>query len=224
MNHLYKRFYKRLLDLILSGISIIVLSPVLLVVAILVRLKLGSPVLFKQERPGVIDRKSGKEKIFKLIKFRSMTDERDQDGNLLPDDIRLTKFGRILRSTSIDELPELINIFKGDMSIVGPRPLAVVYLPYYTERERHRHDVRPGLTGWAQVNGRNSLSWEEKFNYDVEYIENLSFLFDLKIILLTIKKVFAREGIGQGEERPDSLHILRASWLDEDGHRKEQHR
>lgn len=220
---MYRRFFKRFFDALCSGMALVVLSPVLLVVAILVRIKLGSPVLFKQSRPGMIDKRTGKEKIFRIFKFRTMTDEKDEKGNLLPDTIRLTRFGRILRSTSLDELPELINIFKGDMSIVGPRPLAVVYLPYYTKKERHRHDVRPGLTGWAQVNGRNSISWEDKFKYDLEYIEKMSLLFDIKVILLTVKKVFVREGIGQGEEIPESLHVERKEWLDSEGLLKKEY-
>ncbi len=214
---MYRRFVKRFFDISLSGSALVLLSPILLIVACLVRIKLGTPVLFKQQRPGMIDKHTGKEKIFRIFKFRTMTDEKDERGNLLPDTVRLTKFGRVLRSTSLDELPELINIFKGDMSIVGPRPLVTIYLPYYTNQERHRHDVRPGLTGWAQVNGRNSISWEDKFKYDLEYIKRMSFLFDLKIILLTVKKVFVREGIGQGELRPESLHIIRKNWLDDDG-------
>ena len=185
----YEKFTKRLLDMFLSGMALICLSPVLLVTAILVRAKLGSPVIFCQERPG------RNEKIFKLYKFRSMTDERDENGNLLPDEVRLTRFGRLLRSTSLDELPELWNIFRGDMSIVGPRPLLVKYLPLYNEEQRRRHDVRPGLTGWAQANGRNALSWEEKFRLDVYYVEHLSFWVDVKTVLLTVKKVFSREGI-----------------------------
>ncbi len=214
---MYRLIVKRIIDMILSGFALVVLSPVLIVVAVLVKVKLGSPVLFKQSRPGIIDKSTGKEKIFKIFKFRTMTDERDAEGNLLPDTVRLTKFGRFLRSTSLDELPELINIFLGDMSIVGPRPLAVLYLPYYTNKERHRHDVRPGLTGWAQINGRNSISWENKFKYDLEYVNKLSLIFDIKIILLTVKKVFVREGIGQGEQHPGSLHEKRADWLDENG-------
>ena len=185
----YEKYIKRLLDMLLSGLALIVLSPVLLVTAILVRTKLGSPVIFCQERPGK------DEKIFRLYKFRSMTDEKDENGNLLPDEIRLTRFGRLLRSTSLDELPELWNIFRGDMSIVGPRPLLVSYLPYYTEEERHRHDVRPGLTGLAQVNGRNNLTWEQKFAYDVEYVNHLTFVNDVKIIFKTVLKVFARADV-----------------------------
>ena len=186
---LYRRYFKRPMDFILSLIAIIVLSPVFLVVAVLVRVKLGSPIIFKQERPGL------NEKIFTLYKFRSMTDERDENGELLPDSVRLTKFGKFLRSTSLDELPELFNILKGDMSIIGPRPLLVQYLPLYDEHQRRRHEVRPGLSGLAQVNGRNAISWEEKFNLDIEYVNNISFILDWKIIFLTIKKVFVREGI-----------------------------
>lgn len=186
---MYAKYIKRLLDFILSLFAIIGLSPILLVVAILVRIKLGSPIIFKQQRPGK------DEKIFTLYKFRTMTDEKDDNGNLLPDDVRLTKFGKLLRSTSLDELPELINILKGDMSIVGPRPLLVRYLPLYNEEQKHRHDARPGFTGYAQVNGRNALSWEKKFLLDVEYVKNISFLLDIKIVLKTIKVVLCREGI-----------------------------
>jgi len=185
----YRRYIKRPMDFILSLIAIIVLSPVFLVVAVLVRVKLGSPIIFKQERPGL------NEKIFTLYKFRSMTDERDENGELLPDSVRLTKFGKFLRSTSLDELPELFNILKGDMSIIGPRPLLVQYLPLYDEHQRRRQEVRPGLSGLAQVSGRNTISWEEKFNLDVEYVDNISFILDWKIIFLTIKKVIFREGI-----------------------------
>ena len=178
-----------MLDILLSGGALLVLWPVLAVVAILVRTKLGSPVIFCQERPG------RDEKIFRLYKFRSMTDARDENGELMSDEVRLTKFGRLLRSTSLDELPELWNIFRGDMSIVGPRPLLVKYLPLYNGEQRRRHDVRPGLTGWAQANGRNAISWEEKFRLDVWYVDHLSFWVDVKTILLTVKKVFVREGI-----------------------------
>ena len=186
---MYKRFVKRCLDFLLSLAALIILSPVLLLVAILVRCKLGSPILFKQERPGL------HEKIFCMYKFRTMTDAKDADGNLLPDEVRLTKFGKLLRSTSLDELPELFNILKGDMAIVGPRPLLVQYLPRYNERQHHRHDVRPGFTGLAQVNGRNSISWTEKFEWDVRYVENVSFLMDLRIIAKTVKVVLKRDGI-----------------------------
>lgn len=185
----YEKYIKRLLDFTLSFLALIILSPVLLVTAVLVRIKLGSPIIFHQERPG----KS--EKIFRLYKFRSMTDECDENGNLLPDNERLTCFGKILRSTSLDELPELWNILRGDMSIVGPRPLLVKYLPLYNEEQRHRHDVRPGLTGWAQANGRNAISWEEKFKLDVWYVQHISFWVDVKVIFMTVKKVFCRDGI-----------------------------
>ena len=186
---MYKHFFKRLIDFILSLIALIVLSPILLIVAILVRTKLGSPVIFKQERPGL------NEKIFTLYKFRTMTDAKDEQGNLLPDEIRLTKFGKLLRSTRLDELPELFNILKGDMAIVGPRPLLVRYLPLYNEHQKHRHDVRPGFTGYAQCNGRNAISWEEKFDLDVYYTKHVSLLLDIKIILKTVKVVLFREGI-----------------------------
>lgn len=186
---MYKRFVKRCLDFLLSLAALIILSPVLLLVAILVRCKLGSPILFKQKRPGL------HEKIFCMYKFRTMTDAKDADGNLLSDEVRLTKFGKLLRSTSLDELPELFNILKGDMAIVGPRPLLVQYLPRYNERQHHRHDVRPGFTGLAQVNGRNSISWQEKFEWDVRYVEKVSFLMDLRIIAKTVKVVLKRDGI-----------------------------
>ena len=186
---MYDKYVKRLIDIILSLLAIVILSPVLIVVAILVRVKLGSPILFKQARPG----KNGK--IFYLYKFRTMTDEKDENGNLLPDDIRLTKFGKALRSTSLDELPEFFNILKGDMSFIGPRPLLVKYLPLYSEQQMHRHDVRPGLTGLAQVNGRNALSWQEKFNYDLEYVNNISFGLDIKIFIKTFLVVLKRSDI-----------------------------
>ena len=186
---MYKKFIKRILDIILSLIALIILLPLLILISILVRIKLGSPVFFRQLRPGK------NEKIFGILKFRTMTDERDESGNLLSDDIRLTKFGQFLRSTSIDELPELLNILKGDMSIVGPRPLLVQYLERYTEEQKHRHDVKPGLTGLAQVNGRNGIAWDEKFKYDIEYAKNVTFYGDCKIILQTVMKVFGREGI-----------------------------
>lgn len=192
---MYGKFVKRLIDIIVSGLGLIILSPVLLVLFILVRVKLGSPVLFTQERPGK------DEKIFKLYKFRSMTDERDENGELLPDEVRLTRFGKLLRSTSLDELPELLNILKGDMSLIGPRPLLVRYLPYYTEEERHRHDVRPGLTGLAQVNGRNALGWEDRFSYDLQYVKNLSFGMDIKVLGMTVGKVLKRSGTLSGAEQ-----------------------
>ena len=183
------RYIKRFFDIFSSLIAIIILSPVLIITAILVRTKLGSPVLFKQERPGK------DEKIFTLMKFRTMTDERDENGELLPDEVRLTKFGKFLRSTSIDELPELFNILKGDMSVIGPRPLLVRYLPRYNEHQHRRHEVRPGLSGWAQVNGRNTVSWEDKFNMDVEYVENYSMFMDIKILFMTIVNVLKHDGI-----------------------------
>lgn len=186
---MYRYFFKRLLDIVLSLITIIILSPIYIIVAILVKTKLGSPILFTQERPGK------NEKIFKMYKFRSMTDEKDEEGNLLPDEVRLTKFGKLLRSTSLDELPELFNILKGDMSIVGPRPLLVSYLPYYNEEEKHRHDVRPGLTGLAQVSGRNYIAWDDRFKKDVEYVNNQSFLLDVKVIINTIKIVLKKSDI-----------------------------
>lgn len=186
---IYEKYIKRLLDFTLALLALIVLSPVLVVLAILVKTKLGSPVLFTQNRPG----KDGK--IFKMYKFRSMTDERDEEGNLLSDEIRLTGFGKKLRSTSLDELPELFNILNGDMSIVGPRPLLVEYLGRYSKHQARRHEVRPGFTGLAQVNGRNAISWEEKFNYDVEYVDSMSLGLDIKIILQTVVTVLRRDGI-----------------------------
>ncbi len=191
---IYRRYFKRPMDIILSLIGLIVLSPILLIVALLVRIKLGSPIIFKQKRPGL------NEKIFTMYKFRTMTDERDENGDLLPDSVRLTKFGKLLRSTSLDELPELFNILNGDMSIVGPRPLLIEYLPYYTEIERLRHSVRPGLTGLSQINGRNVLGWNERLVTDVDYVKNISFIGDIKIILETIIKVLRRDGITVGKE------------------------
>lgn len=186
---MYVKFGKRFFDIVLSLIALLLLWPVILLVAILVRLKLGSPVIFHQKRPGY------QEKIFTLGKFRTMTDARDASGELLPDAVRLTKFGAFLRKTSLDELPELWNILKGDMSIVGPRPLLVEYLPYYTKRERLRHTIRPGLTGLAQVNGRNFIAWDDRLEKDVEYVEHISFWLDLKILWMTVKVVLAREDV-----------------------------
>lgn len=207
---MYRKFFKRLLDILISLTGMIVLSPVLLILWILVRMKLGKPTLFTQQRPG----KDGK--IFKLYKFRSMTDEKDEEGNLLPDEVRLTAFGKKLRSTSLDELPELFNILKGDMSIIGPRPLLVKYLPYYSEEESHRHDIRPGLTGLAQVNGRNAIGWEERFQYDVEYVNNLSFKLDCKILFMTVSKVLNRSGVLSGEEQTTiDFDIYRRQQLNE---------
>lgn len=191
---MYKRYIKRFLDVILSATALILLSPVLLSVALLVRIKLGSPVIFHQERPGK------DEKIFTLCKFRTMTDERDSSGELLADSVRLTGFGKFLRSTSLDELPELWNILKGDMSLIGPRPLLVGYLPYYTEKEKLRHSVRPGLTGLAQVSGRNFISWDNRLAKDVEYVENLSFLMDLKILWKTVTVVLKREDVAAASD------------------------
>lgn len=192
----YQKYIKRLIDIVLSFVAIIILSPLLLILYVLVKFKLGSPVIFTQKRPGK------NENIFKLYKFRSMTDKKDENGNLLTDDQRLTSFGRKLRSTSLDELPELFNILNGDMSIVGPRPLLVEYLPFYKDEERKRHDVTPGLTGWAQINGRNASSWEEKFEKDIYYVNNLNFLFDLKIVVMTFFKVFKKSDILVGKEIP----------------------
>ena len=185
---MYEKYFKRLFDIVCALAAIIVFSWLYIIVAILVRVKLGSPVLFKQ---------------------KTMTDERDENGNLLPDKLRLTKFGRLLRSTSLDEIPEAFNILKGDMSVIGPRPLAVVYLPFYDEEERKRHKVRPGLSGLAQVNGRNALTWEEKFAYDVKYVEKITFMGDCKIILQTVMKVLKRSDIGQGTETVESFHVYR---------------
>ena len=190
----YEKFIKRPQDFLCALLAIIVLSPILLVVAILVRAKLGSPVLFTQDRPGF------KGKVFKLYKFRTMTSQKDENGNLLPDHIRLTPFGKKLRSTSLDELPELFNILRGDMAVVGPRPLLVRYLERYNEYQARRHEVRPGFTGLAQVNGRNAISWEDKFDWDVKYVDNVTFLGDWKIIFKTIKTVLKREGISAAGE------------------------
>lgn len=191
---IYRNYIKRPMDFVLSVFAIIVLSPILLLVVVLVRTKLGSPVLFKQKRPGL------HEQIFTLYKFRTMTDERDENGKLLPDEIRLTRFGKFLRSTSLDELPELFNILKGEMAIIGPRPLLVEYLSLYNDIQKNRHHVRPGLSGLAQVSGRNAISWEEKFKLDLEYVDSISFTRDWKIILLTFKKVFVRENINSETE------------------------
>ena len=189
MNGLYNKYIKRILDILISLTFIVLFSWLYLILVILVRIKLGSPVLFCQERPGY------NEKIFKLYKFRTMTDKRDENGNLLPDSERLTKFGSMLRSTSLDELPEMFNILKGDMSLIGPRPLLVEYLPYYTEEERRRHSVRPGLTGLAQVSGRNYLAWDKRLAKDVEYVNHISFIMDVRIIIKTIMVVFKKEDV-----------------------------
>ena len=223
--NIYVRYIKRLLDIVLAGIALVILSPVLAVVTILIRFKLGSPVIFKQERPGY------KGKVFTMFKFRTMLDPQTRSGiklndkerlaciengiDILSDEERLTGFGRALRATSIDELVELWNVLKGDMSIVGPRPLATIYLPYYTKEEMRRHDVRPGLTGWAQVHGRNSASWKQRFKYDIYYVDHCSFILDLKTVVKTIAIVFKREDIGQGAERPVSFNIERQNEWDE---------
>lgn len=186
---MYRKYGKRILDIFLSGAALVILSPVILLIAGMVKIKLGSPIIFKQKRPGL------KEQIFELYKFRTMTNDVDGNGQLLPDSERLTKFGKFLRATSLDELPELVNIWKGEMSIVGPRPLLVKYLKRYDDRQKHRHDVRPGLTGLAQVNGRNLVDWNQRFEYDLEYIKNVSFLNDMKIVIRTVTCVFGKKGI-----------------------------
>lgn len=201
------------MDFVLSLAAIIILSPVLVTVSVLVRMKLGNPVIFKQERPGL------NEKIFTLYKFRTMSDERDEKGELLPDEIRLTKFGNFLRAASLDELPELINIIKGDMSIVGTRPLIIEYLPYYNEKEKHRHDILPGLTGLAQVSGRTSIGWEKRFEYDLKYIENITFIGDMKIILKTIGKVFKHEGVVLSSKQGD-FHTYRIKQMEAERERR----
>lgn len=192
---MYARFLKRVLDFLLSLMALIVLSPVLLILTVIGAVAMKGNPFFTQMRPGMIDKKTGKEKIFKLVKFRSMSNTKDKDGNLLPDEKRLGKYGRMLRASSLDELPELWNILKGDMSIVGPRPLLVEYLPYYTENERHRHDVRPGLSGLAQVHGRNFIDWDHRLAFDIQYIEQITFLGDLRIILQTALKFVKKEDI-----------------------------
>lgn len=222
---MYKRYIKRFMDIVLSGIVLIVLSPVFLVLAIVIRIKLGKPVFFTQTRPGLHGTP------FRMYKFRTMIDAQTRDGRkitdeerldciekgieVLSDAERLPKLGRLLRATSLDELPELWNIFIGDMSIVGPRPLAMIYLPYYSKTEMRRHDVRPGLTGWAQVHGRNTASWAKRFEYDLYYVDHCSIMLDIKTIIHTIAIVFQREGIGQGEEKPEAFNIIRQrEWED----------
>ena len=193
----YRQFFKRFYDILLSFVAIVILSPVMLILIIAGAIAMGGNPFFTQKRPGK-KRRNGEEKIFRLIKFRTMSNKRDENGNLLPDEKRLNKYGRILRSTSLDELPELFNIFIGDMSVVGPRPLLVEYLPRYSEEQRRRHCVRPGLTGYAQANGRNALSWEKRFELDVYYVDHVSLFFDIKILFATVKAVFRREGISSG--------------------------
>ena len=202
---MYRKYIKRMLDIVISLCGIITLSPVYLILGVLVRVKLGIPVIFRQERPGK------DEKIFTLCKFRTMTDKRDEKGELLPDAVRLTKFGKILRSTSLDELPELFNILKGDMSIIGPRPLLVSYLPYYSEREKKRHSVRPGLTGLAQVSGRNFIDWDRRLEKDVEYVEHLSFGMDIKVIFMTVQTVFGQV-FGQREEVAEDTNAVEGNF------------
>lgn len=221
---MYAKFFKRLIDFTLSLAALLFLFPILVILAIIGAITMKGNPFFTQQRPGRIDKKTGKEKIFKLIKFRTMSNAKDKDGNLLPDSVRLNKYGQLLRKTSLDELPELLNIIKGDMSIVGPRPLLVRYLPYYTEEERKRHNVRPGLTGWAQVNGRNFITWEETFALDVYYVNNISFKLDVKILFLTVKKVISRADItdatqgtedSSGKKVHDALDIERGKKDDE---------
>lgn len=222
---MYIKFLKRFIDIVLSALALIVLSPVFFVVSVLIYFKLGAPVIFKQERPGY------KGKIFSMYKFKTMLDPQTRDGkrlsdkerleciekgvDILTDEERLTKLGRILRAASIDELPELWNILTGDMSFIGPRPLATIYLPFYTEEEMRRHDVKPGLTGLAQVNGRNSATWEKRFEYDIYYVDNCSFLLDVKILFKTIGVVLKRDGVCQGEERPEAFNLVRQKQLEE---------
>jgi lipopolysaccharide/colanic/teichoic acid biosynthesis glycosyltransferase len=200
---MYKKYFKRIIGLVFSLISFVILLPLFLVLICLGAIMMRGNPLFIQERPGL------NEKRFKLVKFRTMSNQKDAYGKLLPDEVRLNKYGKFLRATSLDELPELLNIIKGEMAIIGPRPLACSYLQYYTEEERHRHDVRPGMTGLAQVNGRNALSWERKFEYDLEYVHTCTLGLDIKIICQTLLKVIKREGIGQGEEAPISLSVER---------------
>ncbi len=210
---MYKIFFKRFFDIVISGSALLLLSPIMLITAILVKIKLGSPVIFKQKRPGKYER------IFDLYKFRTMTDRTDDHGNMLPDEERLTRFGKMLRSTSLDELPELVNILKGEMSIVGPRPLLVRYLPYYTDEERARHSVRPGLTGLAQINGRNNVSWDERLSLDVKYVRNITFKQDLNIFLQTFLRVIKRSDVASGEElKMQDLDVERADM--EERHEK----
>lgn len=203
---IYEKYIKRLLDIVCCSAALLVFGWLLLIVAVLVRIKLGSPVLFKQARPGK------DEKIFYLYKFRTMTDERDKKGNLLPDYQRLTRFGKLLRSTSLDELPELWNILKGDMSLIGPRPWAVSYLPYFTENERRRHSIRPGLSGWAQVNGRTAANWDDRLKFDIEYVDNISFGMDMKIIFMTIKKVLCKSDLVEAGEQGDFSEYRKKQW------------
>lgn len=203
---IYEKYIKRLIDIVCSLAALLVFWWLLLILAILVRIKLGSPIIFKQARPGK------NEEIFHLYKFRTMTDARDENGNLLPDAQRLTKFGKLLRSSSLDELPELWNILKGDMSLIGPRPWAVSYLPYFTENERRRHSIRPGLSGWAQVNGRTAANWDDRLKFDIEYVDNISFYMDMKIIFMTIKKVLCKSDLVEAGEQGDFSEYRKKQW------------
>ena len=209
---MYARFFKRFFDFFLSLMALLVLSPILLILTVVGAIAMGGNPFFTQLRPGKIDKKTGKEKIFKLVKFRTMSNKKDKNGNLLPDDQRLNKYGRILRSTSLDELPELWNILKGDMAIVGPRPWAVEYLPYFTAEEHRRHDVRPGLTGLAQVNGRTAASWDERLKYDITYVDHLTLGMDIKVLFLTVKKVFSRSDIVEAGCQGDFDAFRRKQW------------
>ncbi len=220
---MYRKFFKRFLDIVLSFFALLVLSPVLLVLTVVGWIAMKGNPFFVQPRPGKIDHKTGKEKIFNLVKFRTMTCAKDKDGNLLPDDKRLTKYGKMLRSTSLDELPELWNILKGDMSIVGPRPQLVRDMVFMTSEERERHTVTPGLTGLAQVSGRNAIAWEKKLSYDITYINNITFCGDIKIILRTIVKVFKREDISEeGFDTAEDLgdYLLRIEHVDEEQYKE----
>lgn len=213
---MYKHFFKRLLDIVLSGCALIVLSPFLLIFTITGAVAMGGNPFFTQERPGK------DEKIFKLIKFRSMSNKTDKEGNFLPDSVRLNSYGKLIRKLSIDELPELINILKGDMSIVGPRPLDVLYIPFYNDVEKHRHDVRPGLTGLAQVNGRNALNWPDRFAYDIEYVNNITFLNDTKIVLKTVGKVLGSKDIAvRGTTQIIDFHVYRQQEWKKEGEKND---
>lgn len=225
MNNVYQKYIKRLFDIICALLALILFSWLYLIIAILVKINLGSPILFTQVRPGMIDPKTGKEKLFKLYKFRSMTDEKDEEGDLRPDDVRLTKFGELLRATSLDEIPEAINILKGDMSLIGPRPQLVRDMVFMSPEQRKRHIVKPGLSGLAQINGRNCILWEDKMNYDLEYIKNVSFLNDLKITFITIIKVFKTESIsfdGMATAEDFGDYLLRTNKITENDYISKQ--
>lgn len=211
---MYAKFFKRLIDIVLSLMGLVLFSPIFVILIIAGAIAMRGNPFFTQMRPGRIDKNTDKEKIFKLVKFRTMSNQKDKDGKLLPDNIRLNKYGRILRSTSLDELPELWNILTGHMSIVGPRPLAVQYLPYYNDEERRRHSIRPGLTGWAQVNGRTAISWEQRFRYDIEYVDGISFAFDCKILFQTFMKVVKRSDIVEAGSQGDFDKYRKKQWED----------